>query len=542
MATASPFDAAVQDVLERLYFATSELDRFADSSDLAEKAAGLARDLTRSNMAIVALGRPGEHERVFSQTAEAYPPVGERDAAKLLASARAGSRTAAAADLRAGGHIIGTVVVVRTSDYSETERQALSIFASTVAARLDSAGSLRIAERVEHAHEQAVQVLTAVSSHAAAGQSLNDFYRRLATTVGELVGAGKVLFWRLGEDSMLAPIAGGFGIDPEFVSKLRITQCTPDGEDLGSRVVYHDMIFLANAAEPAEFRYVLEALGVSNAIAVPWRAGDERLGTVGAYDSTRPEGFSREDTWVLQKAGLAAGLVTLLWHAQEDLRKSVERLTKVDSARQMLVKNMTTVVEKERKRFVSELHDDALQKLTAAELQVARLAPEGKIDQSSMDRLKTLLEETESALRRLVFEVRPPKLESPDGLAQSIKDRVAMLAASGIAHELAVDLSGELSQDLKSTVFRQVAEAIGNVERHSKATRVKVSVSAHDGGVLGVVEDDGQGFVVAERSNLPGHLGLLALRERALMAGGRYKIESRPGAGTRIEFWLPLEQ
>ena len=542
MATASPFDAAVGDVLERLYFATLELDRLADSPDLAEKAAGLALDLTRSSRAIVALGRPGEYERVFSQTAEAYPPVGETDAAKLLASARAGARTAAAADLRAGGHVIGTLAVARNSDYSETERQALSIFATTFAATMDSAGSLRIAERVEHAHEQAVQVLTAVSSHAAAGQSLNDFYRRLATTVGELVGAGKVLFWRLGEDSMLAPIAGGFGIDREFVSKLPITRCTPDGDDLGSRVVYHDMIFLANAAEPAEFVYVLEALGVSNAIAVPWRAGEERLGIVGAYDSARPEGFSREDTWVLQKAGLAAGLVTLLWHAQDDLSKSVERLTKVDSARQLLLKNMTTVVEKERKRFVSELHDDALQKLTAAELQLARFTSDGKIDQPSVDRLKTLLEETENALRHLVFEVRPPALESPDGLAQSIRDRVAMLAASGISHELAVDLSAELSQDLKSTVFRQVAEAIGNVERHSKATRVKVSLSADDGGVLGVVEDNGQGFVVAERSNLPGHLGLLALRERALMAGGRYKIESRPGAGTRIEFWLPLDQ
>jgi len=41
---------------------------------------------------------------------------------------------------------------------------------------------------------------------------------------------------------------------------------------------------------------------------------------------------------------------------------------------------------------------------------------------------------------------------------------------------------------------------------------------------------------------LPGHLGLLALRERALMAGGRYSIDSNPGEGTTIEFWIPLDQ
>jgi len=191
---------------------------------------------------------------------------------------------------------------------------------------------------------------------------------------------------------------------------------------------------------------------------------------------------------------------------------------------------------------VSELHDDALQKLTAAELQVARLAPEGRIDQSALDALKAVLEQTESALRRLVFEVRPPALESPDGLVQSIRDRVAMLEHSGINCELDLDLPADLNLDVRSMVFRQVAEAIGNVERHSEATLVKVSVTEADGGVMGIIEDNGRGFVVAERSNLPGHLGLLALRERALMAGGRYKIESQPGSGTRIEFWVPLEQ
>ena len=153
-----------------------------------------------------------------------------------------------------------------------------------------------------------------------------------------------------------------------------------------------------------------------------------------------------------------------------------------------------------------------------------------------------LLEQTEESLRRLVFEVRPPALESPEGLAESIRERVVMLERSGIACKLELDLRADMNLDVRSMVFRQVAEAIGNVERHSEATFVKVSVTEADGGVVGIIEDNGRGFVVAERSNLPGHLGLLALRERALMAGGRYKIESEPGSGTRIEFWIPLGQ
>jgi len=48
--------------------------------------------------------------------------------------------------------------------------------------------------------------------------------------------------------------------------------------------------------------------------------------------------------------------------------------------------------------------------------------------------------------------------------------------------------------------------------------------------------------VVAERDRLPGHLGLLALHERALLAGGWNKVESEPGRGTRVEFWLPIAE
>ena len=62
------------------------------------------------------------------------------------------------------------------------------------------------ADAIDRAHDLEVDVLLAVSSHAVAGQSLMDFYSRLARTMGELVSAEKVLFWRLGDDNMLAGI------------------------------------------------------------------------------------------------------------------------------------------------------------------------------------------------------------------------------------------------------------------------------------------------------------------------------------------------
>ena len=398
-------------------------------------------------------------------------------------------------------------------------------------------------QRVERAQEQAVEVLLAVSSRASKGENLAELYRRLSRTFGELVGASHVVFWRLGEDAQLTPISGGNKNDADFLARLEPVQCEPDGEDLASQVVFGDLIFRASTADgPEELAELLETLEVSSMVAVPWRAGEERLGMLGAYDSTRPDGFSREDAWVLQSAGLAAGLVTRLWNTQEDLRQSIERLASVDAARQMLLRNMTAVVERERQRFVGELHDDALQKLTAAELHLARALTGEPADEDALREVRAQLRDTETALRRLVLDIRPPSLESSRGLEESILDRLEMLEATGIKTEIDLDVPADLSLDTKAIVFREVAEAIGNVERHSEAKTVQVSLKVADGGLLGRIRDDGRGFVVTERSDLPGHLGLLGLRERALMAGGRYKIESKPGAGTFIEFWIPLSQ
>jgi len=558
LATSSPFDAALGDVLDGLHAATLELLRAEDPAEVAWRAAEGVLRLTGSTCAVVALGSP-EHgyDRLFTRSAgSSTGSLDDGTAVDVLAAAGfgppgrpspdRGRNTAAGAELRAYGQLVGAIAVGRRADYGATERLALDLYAAYVGLAIAASSRrdepARSVERVEHVHEQAVEVLDSVSSHAATGENLSDFHRRLARTVGELVGAGRVLFWRLGPDHTLEPISGGYRVDREFLARLKPARCEPGAGDLASRVVFDDYIFRASRTDdPPQHAYVLDILGVESAISVPWRAGEERLGLLAAYDSARPGGFSREDAWVLQKAGLAAGLVTRLWQAQEELGKTVDRLTKVDSARQMLLKNLTTVVEKERKRFVSELHDDALQKLTAAELQLARLEPGAALDPELLENVRGGLEETENALRRLVFNVRPPALETPDGLAQSIHDRVAMLAGTRIEAELTLEVPDDLSLDMKTLIFRQVAEAISNVERHSGATHVKISLSSVDGGVLGTVRDDGEGFEVAERSNLPGHLGLLALRERALMAGGRYKIESAPGAGTQVEFWVPFD-
>lgn len=584
------------DLLEGLQSAGAELSRFKTVPGVAEAALALALKLTQSSVAFIAVcDESGDTKRVFSKARTPAEELSGAEIERLLATtaATAGPATATAwsatngpiptpvirstctRTLDAGGESYGMFGVASLTGYTAVQLQMFAIFVQQAAAsigiarmqerrqemvdtlvnlraeldrserqRLINDERARSAERVERAHEAAVDALLAVSRHARTPHGLTDFYRRLTRSIAELVAARKVLFWKRNEEGMLVPIPGAYGVNDAFLSGLVPVPCAPDRDDLASRVVFHDLMFHASREDDTrDSLLVLDTLKVGNTIAVPWRAGDERLGLVAAYDSRRPDGFSREDSWVLQKAGLAAGLVWQLRYTDADLKKTVERLERVDAARQMLLRNVSTAVEKARKRFAGDLHDDALQKLTAVELQLQRLRDPNGDYAVLLTEAELLLAQTEDALRRLLFEVRPPALEIPGGFTETVRDRVRMLKSlTGAEVELDIDLPVDLSFEFRSMLYRQVTEAITNVEKHAAATQVRLVLTVQDGGVHGLIQDNGRGFVVAERDRLPGHLGLLSLNERALLAGGWNKIESEPGLGTAVEFWIPLSE
>ena len=588
-------DAGYGDVLETFQSASDELARFKTVPAVAEAALELALSLTKSSVAFLALtGEDGEDKRVFSRAVDPTETMQRDEIERIFAAAGASSRTSGATwsgvpesnampalrstrshHLQAGGRTLGIIGVASPAGFTAVQQRMFGLFANQVAAALglaelvekrqemiDTLVNLRAdldrserhrlineeraksAERVERAHEAAVDALLAVSRHARTGHGLADFYRRLTRSIAELVAARKVLFWRLTDEGMLVPIAGAHGIDGAFLARVQSVPCAPDRDDLASRVVFHDLMFKASRSdESGDLLYALDALNVHDAIAMPWRAGDQRLGLVAAYDSRRADGFSREDAWVLQKAGLAAGLVWQLKYAEVDLKKTLERLQKVDAARQLLLKNVSTAVDKARKRFAGDLHDDALQKLTAVELQLQRMRDPNGDGPELLTGAQMLLAQTEEALRRLLFEVRPPALEVSGGFVETVRERVQMLKSlTGAEVELELDLPDDLSYEDRSMLFRQITEAMTNIEKHASATRVRVALKVDDSGVHGVVEDNGRGFVVGERDRLPGHLGLLALNERALLAGGWNSVKSEPGLGTTVEFWLPVSE
>jgi signal transduction histidine kinase len=233
-----------------------------------------------------------------------------------------------------------------------------------------------------------------------------------------------------------------------------------------------------------------------------------------------------------------------LQQAEEDLDIAQKRLEDADSARRHLLDNVASGGDEARRRFASALHDDALQLLTAAELQLERIRVDARRTKyaSGLEELKTTIKRVEDSLRNLLYNVSPASVDLHMRLSESIRDRaMALKQHTGIEAELDIRVPDAVPGIVKTNVFKNISEALSNVEKHSNATRVSVRAETLDGGISIVISDDGTGFVVAESLYLPGHLGLIAMRERAQLAGGWCRIESEPGTGTRISFWIPFE-
>lgn len=278
----------------------------------------------------------------------------------------------------------------------------------------------------------------------------------------------------------------------------------------------------------------------SKRISEPETATDDSTGSISDTNGKSPsETLEQKVERVRMERARTA---RLLQQAEEDLSTATQRLEDADAVRRHLLENVASGGDEARRRFATALHDDALQLLTAAELQLERIRTDARKTRyaSQLDQLKQTMKRVEESLRNLLYNVSPAGLDVHADLDGAIRDRmVALKAHAGIEPELDLRIPRKVPAAVRSIVFKNISEAVNNVEKHANATRVTVRVGAADGGIGVEISDDGTGFVVAESMYLPGHLGLVAMRERAQLAGGWCRYDSEPGTGTRITFWVP---
>jgi signal transduction histidine kinase len=231
-------------------------------------------------------------------------------------------------------------------------------------------------------------------------------------------------------------------------------------------------------------------------------------------------------------------------HAREidEVRERLETARQTPDTRRRLLADIVHAQEEERRRLAGDIHDDAVQAMTAVLLRIGLLGSRlDKPDQISLvEELEESIRDTIGRLRRLIAGLSPPELDRA-GLAPAVRSALDQLKLEfKIDYSLENRLIREPGPEARTIAYRIVQEALANTRKHSGASRVDVVLETQEHGLSTSVTDDGLGFDVEATLAIvrPGHLGLKAMRERAELAEGWLQIESQPGR-TMVKFWIP---
>ena len=311
----------------------------------------------------------------------------------------------------------------------------------------------------------------------------------------------------------------------------------------GTAVHRREPVYVVDiATDPlwAGFAELAREHGFAACWSAPVVAADGSVPATIALYFSEPRAPADADIRVTELAVSIARLAIERERAREALRESERK--RVDVLARML-----RAEDEERARIAADLHDDTIQVLAGSLLSIDRVLRAARTNGTGVPTALTdarmLLSSTLDRTRRLMFEIRPPLLES-HGLGHAVGELLDQTRRDmGIQVAVTTDLA-RLSPSIESLVYRTVQELVANARKHAHATRLEVSLTAANGRLQGLVGDDGSGFDTTrarDRSLMRLHLGLQAVAERLRLAGGDFSIESRPGLGTAARFGLPLD-
>ena len=266
-------------------------------------------------------------------------------------------------------------------------------------------------------------------------------------------------------------------------------------------------------------------IGARSGLWVPLRVRGRAIGVLAAHDKRASDvRFTDTDLRLAEtfasRAAVAVDLSERI--ARDALRRVVE------------------AQEAERKRLARELHDETGQALTSILLGLKGLEETLATDdsRSAVGDLRQLVVSTLQDVRRLAVELRPSALDDL-GLVAAIDRLARSFGESGIQVEVEAHIGEQrLPEAVETTLYRIVQEALTNVAKHANAERMSITLTRRDATVVAIVEDDGTGFD-PEASAREG-LGLLGMRERLALVGGKLRIEAAPGTGTTIAAEVPI--
>jgi PAS domain S-box-containing protein len=230
-------------------------------------------------------------------------------------------------------------------------------------------------------------------------------------------------------------------------------------------------------------------------------------------------------------------------------KQAEERLTTSREQLRNLAARLQDVREEERTLIAREVHDELGQAMTGLKMDLSWLS--SRVSEAceevararlmeKIGSMSKLIDATIQSVRKISTELRPGVLDDL-GLVAAIEWQAQEFQArTGIACELTLPPDdASLDRERSTAIFRIFQEILTNVTRHAKATRVRVSMTEEAGQIILQVRDNGQGITEGQIAD-PRSLGLLGMRERALILGGEVTFSGTQGQGTTVTVRIPL--
>jgi signal transduction histidine kinase len=357
-----------------------------------------------------------------------------------------------------------------------------------------------------------------------------------------------------GDDLVMATIAP---IEPDAATDMGVLGAVVDAAPLGM-VVYDESLRIVRVNRAVERAGRISPAHIGMRLTEAFPAAPEVV--VQGIRSVFRAGESAVNLEVEGAAGAtylitlfpirdAAGAVVLAGCLYSDVTDRVEAeraLVDSERSRRRTLAGMLRAEEDERSRIATELHDDTVQVMTASLVAMDRLAliARRRGDRELEDAVaatRATLEEATDRTRRLMFELRPAILQQR-GLEAAVR-----VLAEQVARECGATASvrggvRRYDRALEELVYRSVQEALANVRKHAQPGHIEVRLADEHGRLVCDVRDDGRGFDVAAARARPQavfHLGIDSLVERVRAVGGDARVDSAPGAGTRVHVTVP---
>lgn len=363
-----------------------------------------------------------------------------------------------------------------------------------------------------------IRVLVEAAATVAGQTDLSSLLRATATTAVDLTGAKYGALGVLGEHGTLVDFIS-VGMDESEAKRIShyprgigvLGTITRTGATVRVADVNHHP---DSAGYPAHHPQMETFLGV------PVRVGDRVFGNL--YLAEKEGGFTAADETIVELLAVTAGSAVATLRMQERLRRAA--------------------LQEDRERIARDLHDSIIQDLFAIGLGLQTAM--GHLDHDSgtvrtrMTDAVDRLDETIGALRRYIFDLRPPVWARPS-ISTEIRRLVSDLAEPyGVEVGVDVDCPPDTPEPpLSDHVIAVVKESVSNALRHAEARTIDVRVACDGARVLVNVADDGLGF---DPESEHGGLGLRNLVRRVAAVGGEYVLDTAPGKGTVVTVSFPI--